>query len=407
MSRAPRQPRFHPFLIVPRPVFSYSGVVRIRPRRPSVHAWQRGAVGRGIVVLGLVAVLGLGGWLVAQSDRDDEAAAKPAGRKPVPSVLMASAPLDAQAPTPLGPELNAWIRDMARKLEIPERALIGYANAELELRDEMPGCELSWITLAGIGKAASDHGRIGDRTIESNGATSPPIGTVPLGVPGGEQQETSAAEGPMQLSPELWDEWRRSARDGREADVQNIDDAALTAGRALCAGGRNTSDGRGWWQAIESYHDSELFLQRVLANANLYAALASSDVTPSSRAVRAVKFAIGQLGLPYVWGGNGPQAGAKGFDCSGLTTAAYARAGVQLPRTAHWQFGAVPRVRPDEEPQLGDLVFYGNPNTKIHHVGLYIGNNLMINAPTFGQAVQIHNYRSEGDDYAGAGRPAN
>jgi cell wall-associated NlpC family hydrolase len=51
-------------------------------------------------------------------------------------------------------------------------------------------------------------------------------------------------------------------------------------------------------------------------------------------------------------------------------------------------------------------VFYGNPATRIHHVGLYLGNGLMINAPTEGQAIQIHTYHSKGDDYAGAGRPA-
>ncbi len=62
---------------------------------------------------------------------------------------------------------------------------------------------------------------------------------------------------------------------------------------------------------------------------------------------------------------------------------------------------------PAGQPSLpGDLVFYGNPNTKIHHVGLYLGGGLMINAPTFGQKVQIEPYRHRGDDYAGATRPA-
>jgi cell wall-associated NlpC family hydrolase len=105
-----------------------------------------------------------------------------------------------------------------------------------------------------------------------------------------------------------------------------------------------------------------------------------------------------------VWGGNGAQDG--GFDCSGLTTATYRAAGITLPRTAHTQFHAGPHV-PDGQPLLpGDLVFYGNPTTKIHHVGLYIGGGLMINAPTFGQPVQIEPYRYRGDDYAGATRPA-
>lgn len=122
-------------------------------------------------------------------------------------------------------------------------------------------------------------------------------------------------------------------------------------------------------------------------------------------ALIAINYACGQRGLPYVWGGNGPQDG--GFDCSGLTTAAYRSAGIILPRTAHTQFHAGPRV-PDGQPLLpGDLVFFGNSNTKIHHVGLYIGGGLMINAPTFGQPVQIEPYRYRGDDYAGATRPVN
>jgi cell wall-associated NlpC family hydrolase len=125
---------------------------------------------------------------------------------------------------------------------------------------------------------------------------------------------------------------------------------------------------------------------------------------PNPATLTAINYACGQRGLPYVWGGNGAEDG--GFDCSGLTTAAYGAAGITLPRTAHTQFQAGPRV-PDGQPLLpGDLVFYGNPNTKIHHVGLYIGGDLMINAPKFGQPVQIEPYRYNGDDYAGATRPA-
>ncbi|CAM4267830.1 C40 family peptidase [Kibdelosporangium persicum] len=126
---------------------------------------------------------------------------------------------------------------------------------------------------------------------------------------------------------------------------------------------------------------------------------------PNPATLAAINYACGQRGLPYVWGGDGPQEG--GFDCSGLTKAAYAAAGITLPRTAHTQFHAGPRV-PDGQPLLpGDLVFYGNPNTKIRHVGLYIGGGLMIDAPDRGQVVKIQPYRHRGDDYAGATRPAN
>ncbi|TKG60958.1 C40 family peptidase [Prauserella endophytica] len=122
-------------------------------------------------------------------------------------------------------------------------------------------------------------------------------------------------------------------------------------------------------------------------------------------AMTAINYACGQRGLPYVWGGNGPQNGDSGFDCSGLTKAAYEAAGISLPRTADAQFRAGKRV-PEGQPLLpGDLVYYG-PASKIRHVGLYIGNGKMLNAPTFGQPVQIDNYRYPGDDYAGATRPS-
>lgn len=144
----------------------------------------------------------------------------------------------------------------------------------------------------------------------------------------------------------------------------------------------------------------------MLGTAQLYATLSLDPARAGTPSVQAARFALGQLGLPYVWGGNGPDAGAAGFDCSGLTKASYDSAGVALPRTADSQFRAIPAVPPSQEPRLGDLVFYGSPATRIHHVGLYLGNGLMINAPTEGQAIQIHTYHSKGDDYAGAGRPA-
>ncbi|GAB3000790.1 MULTISPECIES: C40 family peptidase [Amycolatopsis] len=125
----------------------------------------------------------------------------------------------------------------------------------------------------------------------------------------------------------------------------------------------------------------------------------------TAAAMTAINYACGQRGLPYVWGGNGPQNGDNGFDCSGLTKAAYEAAGISLPRTADAQYSAGNRV-PDGQPLLpGDLVYYG-PTSNIRHVGLYIGNGKMLNAPDFGQSVQIDNYRYPGDDYAGATRPA-
>ena len=70
---------------------------------------------------------------------------------------------------------------------------------------------------------------------------------------------------------------------------------------------------------------------------------------PDVRAAAAIRTALAQIGLPYIWGGNGPTNGDAGFDCSGLTTFSYASAGVSLPRTAHTQYNAGPHV-PDGAP---------------------------------------------------------
>jgi cell wall-associated NlpC family hydrolase len=133
--------------------------------------------------------------------------------------------------------------------------------------------------------------------------------------------------------------------------------------------------------------------------------VAFTEAAPDDRASVAVAAAMAQIGLPYVWGGNGPTAGDAGFDCSGLTRFAYAAAGIALPRTAHTQYYAGPRVPSGAPLHPGDLVFYGVPE-RVHHVGLFIGDGKMVNAPTFGQPVQVSYYRWRGDDYLGATRPA-
>jgi cell wall-associated NlpC family hydrolase len=125
---------------------------------------------------------------------------------------------------------------------------------------------------------------------------------------------------------------------------------------------------------------------------------------PNPIALAAIAYACSQIGLPYQWGGNGPANGDSGFDCSGLTTAAYAAAGITLPRTAQTQYNAGPLLPPGASLQPGDLVFYGTPS-KVHHVAIYIGQGRIIHAPTFGQPVQIASLKLMAD-FIGASRPA-
>ncbi|MFD3512809.1 NlpC/P60 family protein [Streptomyces sp. NPDC058657] len=102
---------------------------------------------------------------------------------------------------------------------------------------------------------------------------------------------------------------------------------------------------------------------------------------PNARAARAVSFAYGALGKPYVWGATGPSS----FDCSGLTQAAWRAAGVALPRTTYTQINAGQRV-PRSQLAPGDLLFF---YSGITHVGLYIGDGRMIHAPRPGAPVRI------------------
>jgi cell wall-associated NlpC family hydrolase len=121
-----------------------------------------------------------------------------------------------------------------------------------------------------------------------------------------------------------------------------------------------------------------------------------------------VSIARKYLGVPYVWGGTSP----SGFDCSGLTQYCYAKIGVSLPRTSRsqFQFGtAIPADRTDLL-RAGDLVFFGtngNPNL-VHHVALYAGGGLMIEAPYTGAVVcvsSLYGRISSRHDYVGARRP--
>lgn len=304
-----------------------------------------------------------------------------------------------------GIRFEPWVSDVARWLDIPQRAMRAYALATVRLAEEQPGCHLSWVTLAGLGSTASDHGRVGGRRVTDDGTVSTPIGSLAVRDSAGTVVSSPGAAGPLQLAPAVWERWKATASDGTP-DIQDIDDAALTAGRALCADGRNLAIGEQWLAGVSALHPAPLIQHRVQATATVYGTVGQSGTEPNKAALTAVEFAIDKIGLPYEWGGNGLEKGDVGFDCSGLTTAAYAHAGIPLMRTAHTQFHSVPHVPDGENLRLGDLVFYGNPSTKIHHVGIYIGNHQMIDAPTFGQAVQVHNYRKPGDHYAGAGRPA-
>jgi cell wall-associated NlpC family hydrolase len=108
----------------------------------------------------------------------------------------------------------------------------------------------------------------------------------------------------------------------------------------------------------------------------------SAPVSGSSRGVTALAYARKQLGKPYSFGGVGPGA----FDCSGLTLQAWKAAGVTLPRTSEQQIN-VGKAVAKADLQPGDLVFFYDASAP-SHVGLYVGNGVILHAPRPGRAVE-------------------
>lgn len=119
------------------------------------------------------------------------------------------------------------------------------------------------------------------------------------------------------------------------------------------------------------------------------------------REVDIIRIATTALGTPYVWGGESYEEG--GFDCSGLVQWAWAQLGVSVARTAAEQFDTTERLDP-ADVQPGDLIFFANttpvgrqadalaggePVSIITHVGIYVGNGMMLHAPDVGEFVRV------------------
>ena len=119
------------------------------------------------------------------------------------------------------------------------------------------------------------------------------------------------------------------------------------------------------------------------------------SVPASGRASAAVNYALAQVGDAYVYGAAGPSA----FDCSGLTMMAWAQAGVGLSHSSSGQQGSGRRIA-ESDLAPGDLVFYYSP---VHHVGMYIGNGMIVHAANPSAGVQVAGLHSM--PYMGATRP--
>ncbi|GAA4218012.1 lytic transglycosylase domain-containing protein [Actinocatenispora rupis] len=266
--------------------------------------WRRPAARLGLTSVAALAVLGavgtVGGYVVpalaAQGDtpRRDTADAG----KPVPSPsdggVPGGGPMTVPSPTPStsrspGPAstsgpgtLTAWAGGLSR-LGISTVALQAYGYAQVVTQQTTPACNLSWTTLAGIGKIESNHGTHGGSSLSDKGEAEPAIygpaldGTHDNKVirdtdQGRLDQDTTydRAVGPMQFLPGTWARWGTDADGDGTADPQNINDAALSAARYLCADGHDLATGAGWWQAIHSYNNLDKYASDVYAAADAY-----------------------------------------------------------------------------------------------------------------------------------------
>jgi cell wall-associated NlpC family hydrolase len=239
------------------------------------------------------------------------------------------------------------------RADIPAGTLLLYQLAA-------PTCPgLPWPVLAAVGKVESDHGRHPAPT-------------------------RAGAGGPMGFLPSTWAEAGTDASGDKAADINDPADSVFTAAQHLC--GNGARNGHDLPRALAAYNPAPAYADHVLALAATYGLAPGTDTRAAAGGTAATKvaakvvgYARAQLGQPYRWGAEGPDA----FDCSGLAMRAYAAAGVRIPRTTfgQWPFGT--RV-PAGQEQPGDLVFFttgpGSSPTRPGHVGIVIGDGKMIEA---------------------------
>jgi hypothetical protein len=311
--------------------------------------------------------------------------------------------------------------------DIPPRMLTAYKKAAQQIGKHVPKCRgMRWPILAGIAKVESNHA-VG-RNIADNGDIRPRIYGVLLNGSGaggnttvfpdtdnGRWDGTAAGEravGPFQFLPSTWAGVGQDASGDKTADPHNADDAALGAAIYLCGNGRDLTKQSQLKAAIFQYNRSNEYVANVNGWISQYTAAAKGpdlkNVTGDVRTV--IEAALSQRGVPYSWGGGtatGPSTGIccspsgksgtaiKGFDCSGLTTYAYAKAGIRLPRTAAAQAGVgqrIPASLGTSALKPGDLVFYAyapGRDSTIYHVGIYVGSGQMVNAARPGTVVRL------------------
>ncbi|WP_246170325.1 lytic transglycosylase domain-containing protein [Pseudonocardia hierapolitana] len=247
---------------------------------------RRGRFGAiALAVLGIMTMVVLIGVsiLSARDSRDHRAERPQRGDGLTAADVDRDTPVPQPPPLAEGTDLLRWSATAAERSGVPARALRAYAAAELAQRSATPECRLSWSTLAGIGRVESDHGRFGGARVGTDGAARPSIIGPPLdGSPGvREIRDTDGgrldgdttfdrAVGPMQFLPGTWARYGADGNGDGVRDPNQLDDAALAAAGYLCADGRDTASGEGWWAGVLTYNSSVAYARLVWAAADRY-----------------------------------------------------------------------------------------------------------------------------------------
>lgn len=174
--------------------------------------------------------------------------------------------------------------------------------------------------------------------------------------------------------------------DAVQAQIQRIQDLTTPLSQTLAsAGSSGASDGSGATSSFASVLDAVQSGGTLPAGGAAAPGSGVGDAASTGQptGTQVVAQAEQYLGVPYQWGGTDP---STGLDCSGLVQLTFSRLGVQLPRTSQEQQQVGAPVASLAQAQPGDLVFYGSP---AEHVGIYVGNGQMINAPHTGTTVRI------------------
>lgn len=179
--------------------------------------------------------------------------------------------------------LREWAGPISEQTGIPLVSLEAYGNAAEIQRQQHPECGIAWTTLAGIAGVESKHGTYRGSQIAANGDISPKIRGVPLdgtagnativdsdsGVLDGDDQ-LDRAMGPFQFIPATWERYGVDANGDGRADMDNIDDAALSAARYLCVSGGDMTTPEGWEKGVQVYNNSMKYVLDVRDHANAY-----------------------------------------------------------------------------------------------------------------------------------------